>query len=111
MSSITFTLKGRSGTTYKFTSYGLGTKFRPLGAVYVVTKRSVNLRSGTGYSQDALYVGQTGDLSTRFVDHHKESAWKKRGATHINILTNSSERDRLQIEKDLIDGNNPCCNG
>jgi hypothetical protein len=88
----------------------LGTAFNTVGAVYCITRRYPK-SSGTGYFQEPHYVGQTGDLSTRFVDHHKETAWKRHSATHINVLLVQNENERLRIEQDLIDGNDLCCNG
>jgi excinuclease UvrABC nuclease subunit len=105
--TITFT--GASGKNYTFSIYALGTNFKALGGVYVFTKATPKL--GGGNSHDVLYVGQTGDLSSRFTDHHKEDCVNKRGCNCICVTVVGSERDRLLIEADLVKAYNPPCNG
>lgn len=100
--------KGQSGAKYDFAVYPLGTDFKPLGAVYIVTKRTVKDGSGT---HDFIYIGQTEDLSTRFDDHHKDACFTKHGANCISVHLNSSESQRLDIETDLCRLHNPPCNG
>jgi hypothetical protein len=100
---------GQSGTKYNFAIYPLGTKFKAVGAVYIFTKRTVK-SDGTG-SHDFIYIGQTGDLSTRFDNHHKDSCIEKHGANCVCIHLNSNESQRLDIETDLVRHHNPPCNG
>ena len=57
-----------------------------------------------------FYVGQTGDLSTRFETHHKQSCFDRHGANRICIYEEQLERTRLVIEQDLIDNYHPVCN-
>ncbi|MCK5232542.1 MAG: GIY-YIG nuclease family protein [Desulfobulbaceae bacterium] len=57
-----------------------------------------------------LYVGQTGDLSERFDDHHKGACFNRNGSTHIGIKPESVEKTRLAIETDLARNYNPVCN-
>lgn len=93
------TATGRSQKVYTFNEYPFGTEFRPIGAVYVVLKE-----------RQPIYVGQTGDLSVRFVDHHKHQCMRRHGATVICILAVSSEAERLRIEQDLLDNYDWPCN-
>lgn len=65
-------------------------------------------QNGTGY--DVLYVGQSGDLSERFDNHHKQYAFDAHRRTHIAAMGLSAESRRLAIEKDLIGAYNPPCN-
>ena len=74
--------------------------FKAASGVYVILKQQL-----------ALYVGQTGDFSSRFRDHHKEAAWTRQGADRMAVLGVSTERERLAIEADLIKAYNPPCNG
>ncbi len=69
------TATGKSGTTYTFTVYDLATTFRPIGGVYLFLK-----------NRNPVYVGQTGDLSTRFDNHHKASEITRNGASCIAVL-------------------------
>ena len=87
----TVTATGRSGKTYSFTEYPIGTEFQSFGAVYMFLK-----------GRDPVYVGQTGDMSERFDDHHKADCIRRRGATVICVLAVSSEAERLAIERDLL---------
>lgn len=100
---------GESGAKYNFAIYPFGTDFKAVGAVYIVTKRTV--KSDGGGNHNFIYVGQTGDLSTRFDDHHKAACFKKNGANCICIHLNGKESQRLDIETDLVMHYNPPCNG
>lgn len=100
----TVTLKGISGRTYEFDVYPWGTSFKPLGAIYTVLKKV----STDFYIQ---YVGQTGDLSSRFDSHHKQSCFDRNGKTHIAIHLESSESARLAKEADMVVHHKPGCNG
>ena len=93
---------------YSFNVYSWDTSFKPLGAVYCFSKRTVNPQ-GLG-EHDILYVGITNDLSVRFNDHHKEGCAEKNGANCICIYQEDSEEARKQIEKDLISKHKPKCN-
>ena len=101
----TLTAKGASGASYSFDVYPWGTTFKAVGAVYRVYRKE----QSSDYT--AIYVGQTGDLSERFDDHHKASCFTRYGRTHIGILVESSETRRLAIEADLIANYKPVCNG
>jgi hypothetical protein len=101
------TFTGRSKKNYDFAVYAWGTEFKALGAVYVITQRTVTDNKGI---HKVIYFGQTGDLSERFDNHHKASCFKKNGVNCICILLESNEKTRLAIESDLIDGNDTLCN-
>ena len=101
---------GQSGQEYEFTAYSNDTEFKEgYGAVYFVTNRHSNNKDG--YSHTRIYIGQTGDLSERFDDHHKADCFASHNANCICILGEASKPNRLSIEKDLIDNYNPPCNG
>ena len=101
----TLTLKGKSGNTYDFDVYPWRTNFNAVGAVYIVLK----ILSNGEY--DLIYIGQTGDLSSRFGDHHNQSCFDRHGKTHIGIHRESSEKQRFAIESDLIANYTTNCNG
>jgi len=98
------TATGATGTQYEFEVYPWGTAFNSIGGVYLVLKKQL---SGT---YDLLYIGQTGDLSERFDNHHKAPCFTRNGKTHIAIKVESSEQRRLSIEADLIRKNKTSCN-
>ena len=104
LAAESITMEGRSGAKYDFQIYQWGTAFKPLGAVYAVLKRRADGR------YDVIYVGQTGDLSERFDNHHRAACFTLNGKTHIGVHLESSEQRRLAIEKDLIAYYGPSCN-
>lgn len=95
---------GASGSRYSFDVYPWGQAFRPIGGVYVVLRRQANGR------YDVLYVGQTGDLSERFDQHHKQPCFDRNQRTHIGILLEGNEQRRLSMERDLLGNYRTVCN-
>jgi len=107
ISTVNFT--GASGTVYSFDVYALSTTFNPIGAVYVITKRTP--KPGGGGDHTVIYIGHTGDLSSRFDDHHKANCFSRHYANCICIHVEADEDVRLDIESDLIAAYQPPCNG
>ena len=97
---------GKSGLTYKYGIYRIGTTFTAKPGNYVFAKETEPNR------WSPIYVGETGDLSERFDNHHKMACIKLNGATHIHVHTSSSDvKVRRAEETDLINKWNPKCNG
>jgi excinuclease UvrABC nuclease subunit len=106
MAKITdMTFTGKSGTAYSFGLYPRETTFKALGGIYAFTKEKPDGK------HTVIYIGQTGDLSERFDDHHKNDCFDKNGANFISVLLEDSEAKRLKIETDLVDNYSPTCNG
>jgi GIY-YIG catalytic domain len=105
----TLELTGASGRKYAFLVYPWGTSFKPLGGVYAVT-RAVSNQAG-GETHTIVYVGQTGDLSERFDNHHKANCFARHSSNRICVHVEGNEETRLAIEADLIAAYNPPCNG
>lgn len=101
----TITLTGASGTKYEFNIYERSTTFKASGAVYVMSKVNANGK------YVIIYIGQTGDLSGRPLNHHKTDCFDKNGADKVFIKSESAEKTRLAIETDLVRAYNPTCNG
>ncbi|MEQ8163329.1 MAG: GIY-YIG nuclease family protein [Smithellaceae bacterium] len=97
------TVTGQSGTKYDFEVYPWGTSFSPVGGLYLVLKKQP-----TNYG--ILYIGQTGNLSDRFDNHHQAQCFKQNGKTHIAVRGEGSEPKRLAIETDLIRNYSTSCN-
>jgi len=108
LGAIIFT--GASGTKYNFDVYSIDTKFDDVGAVYFFTKRIKKDGQDKYTHTKHIYVGQTGDLSERFEDHHKMPCIKKNGANCICIHVESNASKRTEIESDLIAAYKPVCN-
>lgn len=99
------TLTGESGTNYSFEIYARSTEFNAVGGIYVMAKKT----AANTYS--VLYVGQTGDLSSRPLNHHKKDCFDKNGADHVFVHAEGNEKTRFNIETDLINAYKPKCNG
>ena len=101
-------LTGWSGMEYNFEVYSLDTSFESVGAVYAITKRTARI-DGSG-THDIVYIGQTGDLSERFDDHHQADCFKRHMANCVSIHLDDNETSRLAKEADLIGKFSPDCN-
>ena len=103
---ITITWIGKSGNKYRYWIYPIGKTFDEEPGNYVFAKKTIQNK----YSP--IYIGETGDLSERFDDHHKMPCIKKNGATHITVHASSTSVTlRRNEEKDLINNYDPICNG
>lgn len=89
--------------------YTLDTSFKALGAVYGIINR-YRKPEGDGYYATPLYFGQTGDLSRRFDDHHRQRCFDRNGANCIGVHLDEDEKSRLAKETDLIRKWDPECN-
>lgn len=111
----TIDLIGLSGYTYRFSLYSfdsfidLKDAFKTnFSALYLFTRRSFGNENN---SHDLVYLGETGDLSTRFESHHKEFCITRHGANCIGIYAASeNERQRLAEENDLLANYDFPCN-
>jgi hypothetical protein len=106
---VTMELTGASGKKYTVFVYGMDVAFKAVGGVYAFTLATQT--AAGGYTHSVLYIGQTGDLSERFGNHHKEECVKRRGANRHCAMVVENEEARLAIEQDLIAAYNPPCNG
>lgn len=97
------TVKGQSGAQYEFEVYPWGTVFNSVGGLYLVLKKQPS-------NYGVLYIGQTGDLSERFDNHHQGACFTRNGKTHIAVRGEGSEQRRLAIETDLIRNYQTSCN-
>jgi hypothetical protein len=100
--------KGASGQVYGFKVYALGTHFRKLSGVYVVTTRSST--AAGGHRHRPLYVGQTEDLSQPLGRHRKAGVFREHGANCVCLLSDASKESRVAKERDLIAAFQPVCN-
>ena len=106
MADRTIDWRGRSGKTYRYWIYDIGTQFTANEAGNYVFARESPANTFT-----EIYVGQTGDLSERFEFHHKMPCIRQKGATHITVHTNNAgEAVRRAEEADLIAYRKPACN-
>jgi len=101
--------KGKSGKTYSFLVYPMGTSFKKgLRAVYCATNRY--LKKDRSYVHGAIHLGQTEDLSTEFDDHPKQSCFAKYLANCLCVREELDKDIRVQVVQDLIGNYDPPCN-
>ena len=101
---VTFT--GESGQDYAFAAYSRDTRFKPIAAVYVITKREAN--EGRA-SHTRLYVGQTDNLQGQPFNHH-EHCFDRKHANCVCVFPETDQNRRLAIETDLRRVYDPPCN-
>lgn len=100
------TLKGKSKKEYVFSIYtfddfsDLKTAWKAIPALYLFMHYD-EIKNWC----DFIYFGETGNLSLRFDNHHKESCIKRSLANCIGIYTNVStnEEERKQREEDILE--------
>ena len=104
--SSTINFQGKSGERYRFQAWPMDTKFKAVGGVYIVTKRAFEDRTfPTKASHRPLAIGQTPDLAASFVTEAERSKLTAQGANCICVCAVADEARRVEIEKDLIEGN------
>lgn len=104
--TVTFT--GSSGQNYTFSAYYRDTTFNSVGAVYFMTKRAK--KSDNTFSHTRIYVGETGDLSNRPLNHHRKACFDRNGANCVCIYLENNQKQRYAIEHDLLEKYDPPCN-
>jgi len=84
----------------------MDTKFKPIGGIYVVTRRECLDRTFTTLAtHHCLAIGQTADFASALLTDNDRSTLAKRGANCICVCAVADDARRLEIEKDLIEGN------
>ena len=71
---VTFT--GESGQDYAFAAYPRETRFKPIAAVYVITKREANAEGRASHTR--LYIGQTDNLRGQPFNHGHEHCFDRK---------------------------------
>lgn len=102
-------IAGKSGTKYSFGVYPYATDWKEIGAIYVVTKRTVR-PDGSG-THSFIYVGRTDNLKERHASHHKSHCFEANGANCLCVHVEAAESKRQEIEADILAAHNWPCNG
>jgi len=106
--SITFT--GKSGEKYRFDAWSIETRFKALGAVYFVTKRTQENATYNRAAHDNIYIGQTANLADPFETHSRFACFTKYGANCVCIHVLEGEERRIGVENDLLELHSTHCN-
>ena len=88
----TIKLKGASGRSWTFDVGPRDTEFNAVGVVYVQSVRT-RKADGTG-THKFIYVGQTGDLSRRPLNHHTKGCFDRHGANCLRRQREDAPHDR-----------------
>ena len=103
-SSINF--QGKSGESYRFQAWPMDTRFKAMGGIYLVTKRECLDRTfPTKATHRCLAIGQTADLAASVLTKPELTKLAAQGANCICVYAVADEARRIEIEKDLIEGN------
>jgi hypothetical protein len=106
--SITFS--GQSGEKYLCHAWPLETRFKPIGAVYLVTKRMANKTYARKAGHQTIFVGQTESLANPLATETEYERFIKYGANCVCVYVHADAERRLAVERDLIAGHQPFCN-
>ena len=106
--SITFS--GQSGEKYLCHAWPLDTRFKPMGAVYLVTKRMANETYARKAGHQTIFVGRTDSLANPLASETDFDRFRKYGANCVCVYLDADAERRLTIERDLIAGHQPFCN-
>jgi hypothetical protein len=104
------TFEGSSGKRYIFTAYPLENNCLPEPAVYIIAHMDDHERIGNIAMYYQVYVSQTNNLQTCFIDHPKEDCFKQHSANIICIHLEQNPKRRLEIVADLLAKFTPSCN-
>jgi hypothetical protein len=92
-------LTSLSGEKYRFRAFPLGTRFRSMSGVYLITCRAV--RSEGGHRHKVLHVGNAEDFSHPFDGYRKARELARYGANCICVQNDVSAESRCKKERDL----------
>ena len=101
--------KGESGRRYEFWMYPMGTKFKGgHGGVYFLTNRHDKGEGAHGHTR--IYVGETDDLSSAFVDHMQCDVFAESDANCVCVHPTQDGHVRRDMVEDLIKSYDPPAN-
>ena len=106
--SVTFA--GRSGERYRFEAWSFDTRFKALGAVYFVTRRSQENATYNRASHDSIFIGHTADLAALYDTYSRSERFAKHGANCICVLPIQNEEQRSAVADDLLGLHSTHCN-
>jgi len=104
------TFSGKSGEKHRFQAWSLETRFKPMAAVYFVTKRAQDSSTYNRASHDSIYIGQTANLADPFGTQSQFDCFRKYGANCICIRLIENEAQRIAVEEDLMALHSTHCN-
>ena len=101
------TLSGNTYIAYDFDIFPIDAGFRPIAAVYVVSRRTGR---GGAQEHEVLYVGETARLQEHFADHPKAECFTRHQADCVGVHRQEDESSRRDTIADLVAELRPPCN-
>jgi hypothetical protein len=101
---------GKSGEEYRFECRDFETRFRAIGAIYVVTRRRTE---GAGYRRahhETLYIGHAPSLASLVSAQSPFAAFAQHGANCLCVYAANTEERRIAIRDDLVAAHQPILN-
>jgi hypothetical protein len=92
---------GKSGEKYRFETWPLETRFKPIGAVYFVTKREAGKGTYNRAGHEHMFLGHTADISGPLGTAAQLEWFDKHGANCVCVYAAESESRRVAIQQDL----------
>ena len=88
----------------------MDTRFKPMAAVYFVTKRAYRNRTYNTASHDAIYIGQTDNLTETFGTAAQPACFLKHEANCICVHPLTDPEQRIAVVQDLLGVHSTHCN-
>ena len=101
------TLSGGTYLAYDFDLFPIGAEFRPIAAVYVITRRTGR---GGAQEHEVLYVGETANLQGALANHPKAECFTRHKAELVGVHRQEDETSRTEMVEDLVAELRPPCN-
>ncbi|MGA7699881.1 MAG: hypothetical protein WCB27_09745 [Thermoguttaceae bacterium] len=92
-------LTSASGEQYRFRVFPLGTRFRSISGVYLISRRAT--RTEGGHRHKILHVGNSADFSQPFDGYRKAQELARFGANCICVQPDKSAESRREKQRDL----------
>ena len=101
------TLSGDTYVAYDFDLFPIAAEFRPIAAVYVVSRRTGR---GGAQEHEVLYVGETANLQAVLANHPKAECFTRHKADSVGVHRQEDETSRRETVADLVAELRPPCN-
>ena len=101
------TLSGDTYVAYDFDIFPIDAEFRPIAAVYVVTRRTGR---GGAQEHEVLYVGETANLQAAVANHPKAECFTRHKGDSLGVHRQEDETSRRETVADLVAELRPPCN-
>lgn len=103
----TIVFGGAWGQRYRFQVWPLEARFRPVGGVFMVTRRAFNNATFRRASHEVLYIGETSDLSGSLWSVSRLDGFRKQGANCVCVFPTEDPAQRESMVAALTEQHGP----